>query len=429
MKKILILCYDFYPYNSIGSQRAYSWFRYFKQFNLYPIVVTRHWDNDIENPVDYIKPSTKKTTETEENNYGTIIRTPYKPNLRDRFILKFGLNRFSYVRRAISLYYSVARYTFRHADTTHGIHKAARNYLQEVRCDGIIATGEPYILFKYAHELSHEFKIPWIADYRDLWSTKSELTHSSRFNFTALIRYIQRTEKKYLSNCTCICTASPSYKKALGKNHPNKQIEVVFNGFDSEKIEHLEPEPQNNQCFEIAYSGQIYPFQPLETYLEGYKNFIAEVGCKNTRTVFYGVDFYPDQTERLLSFNRELNNHFVTTNRYPHNVVLQKLRSANAFLLLADTEGIQLAAKVFEYLALNRKIMLVIDDKGVLSKIVDECNGGIKCSTPLEVTNSLKLLYSEYMKQGYVEHQSLGYDIYSRQNQCRLLANIIKDSI
>lgn len=50
MKKVLILAYDFPPYVSVGGLRPYSWYKYFKEFGLYPIVVTRQWEN--KKPLD-----------------------------------------------------------------------------------------------------------------------------------------------------------------------------------------------------------------------------------------------------------------------------------------------------------------------------------------------------------------------------------------
>ena len=52
-KKILILCNDFPPVNSIGADRPYSWYKYFHEFNLYPIVITKNWQNEYMNIYTY----------------------------------------------------------------------------------------------------------------------------------------------------------------------------------------------------------------------------------------------------------------------------------------------------------------------------------------------------------------------------------------
>ena len=41
--KVLIFAHDFPPLTSIGAMRPESWFNYFKEFGLHPIIVTRNW--------------------------------------------------------------------------------------------------------------------------------------------------------------------------------------------------------------------------------------------------------------------------------------------------------------------------------------------------------------------------------------------------
>ena len=44
--KVLILCNDFPPVNSIGADRPYSWYNYFREFNIYPVIITKNWISD-----------------------------------------------------------------------------------------------------------------------------------------------------------------------------------------------------------------------------------------------------------------------------------------------------------------------------------------------------------------------------------------------
>jgi hypothetical protein len=70
MKRIVIICYDFPPLNSIGAQRPFSWYKHFKSFGLCPIIITNNWTNekDVKNQilkeeeVHYVK-SSKYTIE------------------------------------------------------------------------------------------------------------------------------------------------------------------------------------------------------------------------------------------------------------------------------------------------------------------------------------------------------------------------------
>ena len=67
MKKILILAYDFPPYISAGSLRPYSWYESLHEFGVYPVVITRQWDNKYGNHLDYVAHSGSAQTIIEEN--------------------------------------------------------------------------------------------------------------------------------------------------------------------------------------------------------------------------------------------------------------------------------------------------------------------------------------------------------------------------
>ena len=169
MKKLLILAYDFPPYVSVGGLRPYSWYKHLKEFGIYPVVVTRQWDNKFGNYLDYVAPTKTNKTEVEKTEYGTIIRTPYKPNLANKILLKYGGNKFRLIRKSISAFYELTQWFF-YVGPKKQLLKEADNYLKNNKVDAIIATGDPFILFKYASKLSAKYNIPWIADYRDAWS-------------------------------------------------------------------------------------------------------------------------------------------------------------------------------------------------------------------------------------------------------------------
>jgi len=169
MKKVLILAYDFPPYISVGGLRPYSWFKHFKAFDINPIVVTRQWNNKYANGFDYIAASKNTQTIIEKTEYGTIIKSPYFPNLANRILLKYGYNKYKIFRKIGSGFYELFQWCFFIGPKVQ-LYFAAREYLKTNRVDVIIATGEPYILFRYASVLSKKNNIPWIADYRDPWT-------------------------------------------------------------------------------------------------------------------------------------------------------------------------------------------------------------------------------------------------------------------
>jgi hypothetical protein len=41
----LILCNDFPPINSIGAERPNSWYLYFNELGIHPVVITKNWNS------------------------------------------------------------------------------------------------------------------------------------------------------------------------------------------------------------------------------------------------------------------------------------------------------------------------------------------------------------------------------------------------
>ena len=427
MKKILILAYDFPPYNSIAAQRPYSWIKYLPLEDIEPTVVTLHWDKKIEDARQYSIPSFQNTVKTEKIGGGKVVRVPFKANLRDRLLHDHGFDRHAKIRKVASFYYLLFRFFFAHADNTGEIFKQAGKLLKTEKYDYILATGEPFILFKYAAVLSRKYKIPWIADYRDTWTNNPNIEKGRPIDKFLAGNLFRKLEERYVSTAKLITTPAPSYKKLIKEILPAQKVEVIYNGSDIENLSELTEIKQRSDIFEIAYAGRFYEHQKLEVFLQGYLDFLKQNNVKNSRLIFYGLDFFPFDKERLLNFSKDLSEFIVTTPKIPYETLLQKLRRANLFLLLS-TKGIDwLNAKIFDYLPLQRKILLVCNDYGILEKIMDECSAGIKFDSAGEVTVSLTKLYREFQASGRVKHTTENYNRYTRKQQALAMIKLIKE--
>jgi hypothetical protein len=171
LKKILILAYDFPPYVSVGGLRPYSWYKYLHEYGVHPVVITRQWSNKFGNYLDYIAPGESDDTIVETLNDSTLIKTPYRPNLANKLMIKHGESKFKFIRKLISGFYEISQFILPIGPKSN-LYFEAKKYLSSNKVDVIIATGDPFILFGYASKLSKKFKTPWIADYRDPWSKK-----------------------------------------------------------------------------------------------------------------------------------------------------------------------------------------------------------------------------------------------------------------
>lgn len=439
MKKLLILAYDFPPYVSVGGLRPYNWFRYLKEYGIEPIVVTRQWQNKHGNHLDYISEGYSDKIVVKHSEYGIKLCTPYKPNLSNRIFLKYGENKYRLFRKTISGFYEVMQFLYPIGPKSE-IYASARTYLKENKVDAIIATGDPFVLFTYASQLSKEFGIPWIADYRDPWSYNQE--HQKNFFQKIWNRY---QEKRSVSNTAFITTVSTFVHYKIDSLIPNKPFAILPNGYDPELIDAVKTTPQAEDELNIGFVGTIYDWHPIESFLRICALFITENPEAKLHLNFYGINIQEKLAERVKVNYPNLVDHITITPRMPNAEVLRLLASNNVVLLFNYYS--YMGTKIFDYLGIQRKIILCYSDdpeaKALKEKyykikeiesesgqlqadLIRSTNSGIIVENANHLTLILSELWQEFQSTGKIACNSVGVEKYSRKIQVEKLAEIVK---
>lgn len=434
MKKLLILAYDFPPYVSVGGLRPYNWLLHLKENGVEPIVITRQWQNSFGNHLDYIAPSQSTTTIVEKLDSGEIRRTPYTPNFPNRLMLRYGENKFSILRRGITAFIEFFQFPFP-IGTKNDIYKEARNYLTSHKVDAIIATGDPFILFKYASKLSREFNTPWIADYRDPWSDNLPKGSLRRL-------WERHFEKKYLKNVWKIITVSEFVADKIRQIDATKSIEIIPNGYDEGIIQSLNEIEQQSECLTISFVGTIYPWHPLELFLEQTDLFVQQGG--QVKIKFYGINAAPPIEELLAKRYTSLKDRVQITPKIPNTTLLRELARDNVMLLFNYYSF--MGTKIFDYLGIRRKMLLCfqndedanelkskyypIDDskstkKELQADLIKETNSGIVVQDKKQLMDVFIELEHEFKQYGKIRCESVGVENYSRTIQTKKLAELI----
>lgn len=422
MLKCLILAYDFPPYTSMGGQRPYGWLTYLKEFGIEPTVVTRQWPAEIKSKVDY-SASTGETVTVSETEYGKVVAVPYRANLRDRLLQRHGFEKKTAIRKFLTLSQSVLQHFSTVFDNKARIYAEAKKILAKEHFDVLIVTGEPFVLFRYAYKLSKKFTIPWVADYRDCWSDNFVINGQGGINKLLHRTFFRSFEKKYVSTAMFITTAAPFFQKELQKLFPKKQVSVVYNGFVSEQFKSL-GKPKPNSKMTIAFAGTIYPFQPVEIFLEGLQLFVQTNRGSQINAVFYGTNFNEEQKKRVLGFHPRLAKYITTTDRLNQKELFNQMNNADV-LLLFDNKGM-ISGKLYEYLALGKYILMAGRDYGSMEEIISQSSSGTVCADGRELARTLQVLYAEWEAAKSVKCGSANVGQFSRREQCHRLAELIK---
>src|SRR5690554_1068296 len=440
MKKVLVLAYDFPPYVSVGGLRPYNWFKYLKEFGVEPIVITRQWSNAYGNELDFIAPSGEKNTIVEHSETGIIYRTPYSPNLSNRLLLKYGEKRFKLLRKAVTAYYEFAQFLYVTGPKKE-LYKTAKKYLKDNKVDVIIATGDPFVLFSFAARLSKQFDTPWVADYRDLWSQYGDIEQKP------LMRSFYRFfERKIMRNVCEISTVSNFLEHKIKGLGINKPFHILPNGYDHELIENVSNVKQGGEFLSIAFVGTIYEWHPWKSFISNLCHFIETHPKSKIRMNFYGVN-QRDTIEAFIKDNYPiLIDSFSFTPRIPNSEVLRKLAENNVMLLFNYYS--YMGTKIFDYLGVKRKIILcytedieaqVLKDKyygieeveGICktlqADLIKETKSGVVVKNGEHLQQVLCDLWEEFSLTRKIECNSIGVERFSRKDQTKKLAEIIKE--
>lgn len=412
--KVLILAYDFPPYVSIAGLRPESWALNLRKYGFQPTVITRDWVHQYGDYRDFLLPSTVEEPKVEKTESALIVRTPYRPTLANKILLKNGFTKFTFLRKSLTAILEVTQW-FLPVGSRRELYHGAKRILDNNKIDMILVTGEPFILFRYAKLLSQQYNLPWVADYRDPWIGT---------NPGILMRYLQQNT---LKNCSLILTPTAYFKTQIGMFLPHHRIEILANGFNEELIPQIRRIDQTKERLTFSFAGTIKPSYPFFNVLERIEKWAIE---NRSEIDIWLIGINPNTgLERFLESHPKLQSMVSVTPRLKNKDLLERLRKSNALLLF--NEAPRLGTKIYDYLLAERKILLCYSDlNGIASpqrEIIEITNAGKPLSDQNELDQELTLLSEEFQKFSRISCSSSRIMDYSREEQTRKLAGYLSE--
>lgn len=309
--------------------------------------------------------------------------------------------------------------------------KAGKQVLSEKKYDAIISTQSPIAAHCIAHELKVEFDIPWIADYRDLWS---------QWDLSQRGCSVSRREKNYHFECELIEVAdvltvvSEPWASELEKQHKDKPVYVIPNGYDP-RILNLGTKPKLDSKFSILHSGEIYGRKRSPEYLFRAVRELINEGVINIQDL--SLDFYGPE-ER--GFENDVKKYSLEGCVHLHGIashqhILEYQRKAQVLLLLTSDNAIDVGcypAKVFEYLAARRPILSYGYSKDcVISNLLQETSAGCHLLTYSAIKKQIAVWYDEWRETGVVGYDGdmMVIEQYSHRGMAQKFANILSEVV
>ena len=429
-KKIVILSYFFPPCNLTASQRAFSWAKLFINFGYYPTIITRNWNLKITKPQDLHLNCGTEVIHEIYSEY-EVYFLPYKSNLRDRLFTKNVTGIKSILQKILTFFELIFQNFFLWVLPFKNIYEFSLKYVSQNKenIHGIIVTANPFVFFKFGYLISKKTNVKWIADYRDDWNTR---VNNQWYSGSKILSCVAKpleiwAEKKWLSNSSCFISVSDNYVYKIKKFLNVSDGFTIYNGFISSDFD-IEFTPKKPKTFVFSYNGTLISIQKIEIFLDAFKILVKEFENELTLIVnFIGTGFEIEQEKRILNYTKGFNKNVNVTKRLTRHEAIALQKSADVLLLVAygDVKGSP-GTKIFDYIALEKPVLLCPTDNDVMEKIMKETGQAIICETSEEMIEIFKPIISNYINESVIKKNfnAVAMKNYSRMNQTKLLANL-----
>jgi len=428
--KVLILCNDFPPFNSVAARRPYSWLKYFKNYAIDPVVITKYWPDSsvsLDDLMAQVKAVQPYQTTIEETSNGTIIRVQNDLALYEELLLNHKGLVWTMIRKVVTMVWRFFAFIIPYCDKHWNLYREAERFASKNHVDVVITTGEPFILFKYGYLLKKKCNIKWVADYRDGWF----LHHGTRFSKSPVVWFWRQWEKlfekKYVSKADVITAAFPELREEL-QQFLNKQVHLIINGYE-ELIEKNDIKP--GLPLTMTLGGNVTIGQKHDLFLEAIYKLKQEkrIQAGDLLVQFIGGAFDPKQKALVHPYTELLPEFLLMTPRVPIAEARQICADSDYLLLFLIPDYKHVPSKLFEYLSLQRPILVIPNDNDVVQEIITNTKTGIFCSDVMVIKQFIMAQVNHKKGGNSLPATGITPELafkYSRHYQAGLLADIVK---
>lgn len=423
MKKVLIITYYWPPAGGPGVQRWLKFVKYLRDFDIEPIVYVP------ENPHYPIQDlSLKKEIPVGITLLKKPIREPY--GLAKLFSknktkkISSGIiseKKQSFLEKLMlwirgNLFIPDARVGWVKPSV-----KFLKSYLNSNPVDVIISSGPPHSLHLIGLALKKQLDIPWVADFRDPWTSigyhkKLKLSNRSQHKHHQL-------ESTVLNACDTIIVTSPSTKKQF-EITTDTPIKVITNGFDSE----VSTDEQLDTEFTISHIGSLLSERNPEMLWETLSELITENKefASNFKLQLAGAV----SEEVLFSIEKYgLKKHLKNFGYISHQEAVN-LQKKSQVLLLIEIDSIDtrviIPGKLFEYMASDRPILALGPKDSDVEPILVSTKTGefFDYTQKKEIKNKILTWFEDFQNKNLIT-EAIDIAAFSRKNLTKQLAEVL----
>jgi hypothetical protein len=388
MKRVLLVAYYFPPQPKAGSLRASYLAKHLPDFGWEPTVLTTSYpgQNHIDGPLfataDWGPDAAQKSASSATSGapYANSHRSDASSSLRNliKSIVYFPDNHVGWLPTAAA---------------------KARALMRKQTFSAVLSTAPPFTAHFVARVAVAGTRIPWLADYRDLWSGPpgADYLHGSG---RLRQRFEYAVERRLIRRATWITAPSQSQADALTRNF-GRHVSFIPNAADMAVWESIPDIPP--PTFTVCYTGKLWPSLRMPDGIFAATARLRRAGEPAGTAIRF--EFFGEDPELVVECAVR---HGVADIVSAHDEVdrmsaLRAQRSAAALLLLLDTsqraDAIQVGnpgSKIFEYAGAKRPILAYGHMNALVEDMLSTSGLGVYARDEESCMACIRLLYDRY---------------------------------
>lgn len=270
--------------------------------------------------------------------------------------------------------------------------------------DLILATGAPFYGFIIASIFSKMLGIPFIIDYRDLWTNNPWYPINQK--------WVAKLEKTLINHSAAVTVVSPlSGRMLVEKFGSESKVNIITNGYESELLNNI-PLIVMDQKF-IVFAGMLFPpkltLQPIFDVVQKYQ---AELESQNIKFIYYGPNYDLVQREcnqlgisEFWEIHDQIERHRIL--KLEKAALFNIILSSNLKDPTVEELGV-IPGKVFELVGLNASLLPIVPIGSSVEEIL--VGMGVKTFDPSNTDAIYQFIRNE--KQNIAR----GHEVYAWEN-------------
>lgn len=280
----------------------------------------------------------------------------------------------------------------------------------------VFATGSPWSSLLAGARIAASHGVPFVADFRDPWTVNTRIGGAPSLQAQA-----RKLERFVVDSATVVVANTPALRDWFCSEYPNNagKFVAITNGINGQLLSLLDSvevtPPEGSIPLDICYFGSVLKQRIPRSLLGAIDELLSagQISAEQLTVTFTGP--WAQIEPALADVLRRLEEAGIVRRRpaVPYDECIRQMQASGMLLVLQQGFPLQIPAKIYEYIATGRPILLV-GGEGATQALLESGGYGVACADEVAAVKAalLELLGRETvgLEQAAADHSALHYE-------------------